>query len=229
MVTAAVAGLGSPAAQSTAIAVPVTTVSVVAVGAPTAEDIATERAARQAEQTRSAARARLIAAATQAAQRAAALEEQSRSISEQRTKVKAAAEAKAKAAAKQAAEAKAKAAAAQAAADALVATRGYDEGVTDPREIARQILKNKFNYGDDQYSCFNNIIIRESNWNVSATNASSGAYGIPQALPGSKMASVADDWRTNPATQITWAVGYMDSRYGSPCEAWSFKSSHGWY
>jgi SLT domain-containing protein len=102
-------------------------------------------------------------------------------------------------------------------------------GTTNPRAIAKQILKNKYDYGSSQYRCFNNIIIRESNWDINATNASSGAYGIPQALPGTKMASVGDDWRTNPATQITWAIEYMKDRYGSPCSAWGFKSSHGWY
>jgi hypothetical protein len=110
-----------------------------------------------------------------------------------------------------------------------LANRGYEPGVTDPREIARQIMKNKYGYDDSDYSCFNNIIIRESMWKINATNPSSGAYGIPQALPGSKMASAGSDWRTNPATQITWALDYMKKRYGSPCEAWSFKRGHGWY
>ena len=110
-----------------------------------------------------------------------------------------------------------------------LANRGYEPGVTDPREIARQIMKNKYGYDDDDYSCFNNIIIRESMWRINATNPSSGAYGIPQALPGSKMASAGSDWRTNPATQIIWALEYMKKRYGSPCEAWSFKRGHGWY
>jgi hypothetical protein len=106
---------------------------------------------------------------------------------------------------------------------------GYEPGTTDPKSMARQILQNKFGYGSDQFACFNNIIMRESMWNVHATNAGSGAYGIPQALPGSKMASVGSDWRTNPATQIIWGVRYMKSTYGSPCAAWGFKSSHGWY
>jgi hypothetical protein len=66
-------------------------------------------------------------------------------------------------------------------------------------------------------------------WRVDATNPSSGAYGIPQALPGSKMATIASDWRTNPATQIIWGIEYMKDRYGSPCAAWSFKSANGWY
>lgn len=102
-------------------------------------------------------------------------------------------------------------------------------GTTDPRAVTQQILRNKFGYGSDQFGCFDNIIVRESNWDITATNASSGAYGLPQALPAAKMASVASDWRTNPATQIIWAVGYMNDRYGSPCQAWSFKSANGWY
>jgi hypothetical protein len=60
-------------------------------------------------------------------------------------------------------------------------------------------------------------------------NESSGAYGIPQALPGSKMGTVASDWRTNPATQIKWGLGYIKSRYGSPTNAWNFWLSHNWY
>ena len=121
-----------------------------------------------------------------------------------------------------------KRAAAEAKARAL-ANQGYAEGVTDPREMARQILRNKFGYGEDQYACFNNIIIRESNWLVGATNPSSGAYGLPQSLPGDKMASVASDWRDNPATQIIWGVSYMKSRYGSPCDAKTHWQSHGNY
>ena len=80
-----------------------------------------------------------------------------------------------------------------------------------------------------QFPCLNKLWDHESGWNYKATNRSSGAYGIPQALPGSKMAKAGSDWRTNPATQIIWAVGYMKDRYGSPCAAWSFKRSHGWY
>src|SRR5829696_8556790 len=142
---------------------------------------------------------------------------------------------KAAAAKAAAAAARARAAAAKAKAEREAArrraleNRGYLPGTTNPREIARQILRNKYGYGEEQYSCFNNIIMRESMWDIDATNPSSGAYGIPQALPGSKMASVGSDWRTNPATQIIWGIGYMRDRYGSPCQAWSFKSAHGWY
>lgn len=80
-----------------------------------------------------------------------------------------------------------------------------------------------------QLSCFDKIIERESSWNVHATNTSSGAYGLPQALPGSKMASAGPDWRDNARTQLRWALGYMDSRYGSPCGAISHEYQYGWY
>ncbi|MEU9151061.1 transglycosylase SLT domain-containing protein [Streptomyces sp. NPDC048417] len=80
-----------------------------------------------------------------------------------------------------------------------------------------------------QYQCFSNIVSHESGWNYQAVNASSGAYGLFQALPGSKMSSVGADWQTNPATQIKWGLNYMNSRYGSPCEAWSFWQANSWY
>ncbi|MEZ0092334.1 transglycosylase SLT domain-containing protein [Streptacidiphilus sp. EB129] len=81
----------------------------------------------------------------------------------------------------------------------------------------------------DQLASFDQIISHESGWNTGATNASSGAYGLGQALPGNKMASAGADWQTNPATQIKWALGYMDSTYGSPNQAWSFWQAHNWY
>ena len=81
----------------------------------------------------------------------------------------------------------------------------------------------------DQFPCLDKLFKRESGWNARASNASSGAYGIPQALPGSKMASVASDWKTNPATQIKWGLGYIEGRYNTPCGAWSHSQSTGWY
>jgi len=218
--TAAVAGLSSPAEQISAIAVPAPTVAISApeaAPAPAADQAAAERAAAKARANREAARAKL-AAEEQAAKRAKSLGKQTKAIAAQHAKIRAALAAAAKKAAEE------KAARARA-----LANRGYEPGVTDPREIARQILKNKFEYGSSHFDCFNNIIMRESKWDVNATNPSSGAYGIPQALPGSKMASEGSDWRTNPATQIIWAIKYMEDRYGSPCSAWSFKSAHGWY
>ncbi|MET9828837.1 transglycosylase SLT domain-containing protein [Streptomyces sp. NPDC006385] len=80
-----------------------------------------------------------------------------------------------------------------------------------------------------QYQCFAKIVDHESDWNVDATNSSSGAYGLVQALPGNKMASAGSDWKTNPATQIEWGLDYMKDRYGSPCGAWNFWQSNGWY
>ncbi|MER7835492.1 transglycosylase SLT domain-containing protein [Streptomyces sp. NPDC096040] len=80
-----------------------------------------------------------------------------------------------------------------------------------------------------QFQCFSNIVSHESGWNYQAVNASSGAYGLFQALPGSKMSSVGSDWQTNPATQIKWGLNYMNSRYGSPCQAWSFWQANSWY
>jgi len=108
-------------------------------------------------------------------------------------------------------------------------SQGYDPTTTDPREIARQLMANTYGWGDAQFQCFDNIIMHESKWSITATNPTSGAYGIPQALPGSKMATAGADWKTNPATQIKWALSYVKARYSTPCGAWSFKSAHGWY
>ncbi|MEV6960160.1 transglycosylase SLT domain-containing protein [Streptomyces sp. NPDC051207] len=80
-----------------------------------------------------------------------------------------------------------------------------------------------------QFQCFSNIVDHESDWNYKAVNPSSGAYGLFQALPGSKMASAGADWQTNPATQIKWGLNYMNERYGSPCGAWSFWQANHWY
>jgi hypothetical protein len=84
-------------------------------------------------------------------------------------------------------------------------------------------------WGEDQYNCLNSLWKKESGWNVYAYNKSSGAYGIPQSLPGSKMASAGADWATNPATQITWGLGYITGRYSTPCGAWGHSQSVGWY
>ncbi|MFF9057673.1 transglycosylase SLT domain-containing protein [Streptomyces sp. NPDC101213] len=80
-----------------------------------------------------------------------------------------------------------------------------------------------------QYQCFSNIVDHESSWNYRAVNASSGAYGLFQALPAGKYASAGADWQTNPATQIKWGLNYMNERYGSPCDAWSFWQANHWY
>jgi hypothetical protein len=97
----------------------------------------------------------------------------------------------------------------------------------DPRSIARQLLAARGWSG--QFSCLNSLWQRESGWNPRAMNPSSGAYGIPQALPGGKMSSAGADWRTNPATQIRWGLSYIASTYRTPCGAWAHSQSHGWY
>jgi hypothetical protein len=223
VVTAASAiGLSSPAVEDVARAEPAArVVQAPAVTAAPLSRAEAERELRQAtlraRQNDLAARAadrERVAAAARAAYREEFLAVRTRAISTNNGKLQAAAK---------------KAAAEKAALKRALANRGYKPGTTDPREIARQILKNKYGYGSGQFDCFNSIIMRESMWRVNATNPSSGAYGIPQALPGSKMATVASDWRTNPATQIIWGIEYMKNRYGSPCGAWGFKSAHGWY
>ncbi|MFF3453835.1 transglycosylase SLT domain-containing protein [Streptomyces sp. NPDC002730] len=93
-----------------------------------------------------------------------------------------------------------------------------------PKAVAQQMIAD-----DAQFQCFSKIVEHESGWNVNATNPSSGAYGLVQALPGGKMASAGADWKTNPATQIKWGLDYMKSRYGSPCGAWSSWQAQGWY
>ncbi|WP_328953597.1 transglycosylase SLT domain-containing protein [Kitasatospora purpeofusca] len=92
-----------------------------------------------------------------------------------------------------------------------------------PQAIAAQIVP------ANQLSSFSQIISHESSWNVTATNPSSGAYGLAQALPGSKMATHGSDWKTSATTQIRWALDYMNSRYGSPNAAWTFWQNHHWY
>ncbi len=80
-----------------------------------------------------------------------------------------------------------------------------------------------------QFPCLDKLWKKESGWNHRAKNPSSGAYGVPQALPGSKMASEGSDWKSNPATQIKWGLGYIKGRYGTPCSAWSHSQNNGWY
>jgi hypothetical protein len=141
---------------------------------------------------------------------------------------KAAGEAAAKAAADAAAaEAQRQAAAAKAARDAQRQSL-IENARRDPRSAARAMLGD-FGFGDSQFSCLDKLWTRESNWSYTATNRFSGAYGIPQALPASKMATVGTDYRTNPVTQIKWGLGYIRQVYGTPCGAWGHSQSTGWY
>jgi alkylation response protein AidB-like acyl-CoA dehydrogenase len=142
---------------------------------------------------------------------------------------------------KAAAVAHAKAAAAKAAADAAAAKAAAAQKAAEAAALARAQLTQDYSQSDlrnlvdsivgnaAQAQCFSNIVTRESGWNVQATNPYSGAYGLVQALPGDKMASVGADWRTNPVTQIKWGLSYMNSRYGSPCDAWAYWQVHSAY
>ncbi len=97
-----------------------------------------------------------------------------------------------------------------------------------PQTIAKRTLAS-FGWPTSQFSCLEPLWAEESGWDVTASNPSTGAYGIPQALPGSKMASAGPDWRTNAATQIRWGLTYIKGTYGSPCAAWSHAQAVGWY
>jgi hypothetical protein len=133
-------------------------------------------------------------------------------------------------AAQSAQAAKAKAEAAKAA-KARAAVRARKAVVTlsgSPRDIAQQML-GRYGWSSSQFSCLSPLWAHESGWSVTAANPSSGAYGIPQALPGSQMATAGGDWLTNAATQIKWGLTYIQGRYGSPCGAWAHEQSAGWY
>jgi hypothetical protein len=97
-----------------------------------------------------------------------------------------------------------------------------------PQQIAQAMLAS-FGWSSSQFSCLDPLWAYESGWSVTAYNAGSGAYGIPQALPGSRMASAGPDWQTNAATQIRWGLEYIKGTYGSPCAAWDHEQATGWY
>ncbi|HYU86420.1 MAG TPA: hypothetical protein VEK80_16575 [Kribbellaceae bacterium] len=108
----------------------------------------------------------------------------------------------------------------------LEAERRKYEGT--PREVARNLLPDH-DWADSQFYCLDKLWTRESHWQVDADNPTSSAYGIPQALPGRRMAAYGSDWRTNPVTQIKWGLDYIEDAYGSPCKAWAHSQATGWY
>ena len=168
-------------------------------------------------------RGKLDAAIALKAQREA--EEKARKEAEAAAAAKAAEEAAAAAAAKKSSAPRSSGGGAP-----VFATGGAVGGTSpaDAQATARSMLGG-YGWGDDQFGCLVSLWNKESGWNYQAYNRSSGAYGIPQALPGSKMGSAGADWQTNPATQIAWGLGYISGRYGSPCGAWSHSQSTGWY
>ncbi|MWB98387.1 hypothetical protein GB864_07470 [Agromyces sp. MMS17-SY077] len=128
---------------------------------------------------------------------------------------------------RQAAEAAA-AAAAKAAADAAAAQAAANT-VEGAKATAQSMAASKYGWGGDQFSCLVSLWSKESGWNYQAYNAGSGATGIPQALPGSKMASAGSDWQSNASTQISWGLDYISRAYGTPCAAWGHSQSVNWY
>ncbi len=106
------------------------------------------------------------------------------------------------------------------------------QGTGDPagnKNFAELYIQTTYGWGHDQFVCLSTLWDRESHWRHLARNRSSGAYGIAQALPGRKMASVASDWATNPVTQIKWGASYIEGRYNTPCQALDHSYAHGWY
>ncbi|WP_426321551.1 phospholipase [Microbacterium sp. E-13] len=141
-------------------------------------------------------------------------------------KEKKAAEEAAAAAAAAAAEAAAEAQRQAEAAAAALAAANTPEGA---KATARQMAASQYGWGDGQFSCLESLWNKESGWNYQAFNSGSGATGIPQSLPGSKMASAGADWQTNAATQIAWGLGYIAGSYGTPCAAWGHSQATDWY
>jgi len=137
---------------------------------------------------------------------------------------------RAEAAAKQAAAAQSPAATQTPAAaqPSQTATAAVPAASGSPQQIAEAML-GSFGWSASQFSCLDPLWAHESGWSVSAYNAGSGAFGIPQALPGSRMASAGPDWQTDAATQIRWGLEYIKSTYGSPCGAWAHEEATGWY
>jgi hypothetical protein len=106
-------------------------------------------------------------------------------------------------------------------------SQALKSAVAKNKAIAKPMVS-KRGWNRAQFRCLERLWSRESGWNHRAGNGS-GAYGIPQALPGHKMSAKGRDWRTNPRTQIAWGLGYIKQRYGSPCRAWAHFQSHRWY
>ena len=174
-------------------------------------------------------RGRLEAAQAQKA----AEEEAARIAAEEAAAAEAAAQAKAEeeaaaaAAAQRSTSSRSSSSSSAAPAASAVASTG-DNSPGAAQEAASSML-GEFGWGQDQFSCLVSLWNKESGWNYQAYNSGSGAYGIPQALPGSKMASAGGDWQTSAVTQVRWGLGYISGRYGTPCGAWGHSQSTGWY
>jgi hypothetical protein len=113
-------------------------------------------------------------------------------------------------------------------ATALVPTPSVPPSQQASQQIARNMLRS-FGWSGRQFKYLDLLWEAESSWNASAENPSTGAYGIPQAVPGSKMSAAGPDWQTDAATQIRWGLGYIKTAYGSPRSAWEHEVTSGWY
>ncbi len=144
---------------------------------------------------------------------------------------KADADAAAAAAAKAQADAEAQAAAERAAAEAAAAAerQAAANTVAGAKATASSMASSQYGWGSAQFQCLDSLWTKESGWNYQAVNPNGGATGIPQALPGSKMGTVAADWRTNATTQITWGLQYISAAYGTPCAAWAHSQATNFY
>jgi hypothetical protein len=109
----------------------------------------------------------------------------------------------------------------------IPAATAVDQGTN--RALGQQLAADLYGWSGDEWACLDNLFKRESGWSHTAENRSSGAFGIPQALPGSKMATFGADWQTNPATQIKWGLAYVQGRYSTPCGAWGHFTAKNWY
>ena len=116
--------------------------------------------------------------------------------------------------------------------DSWSLTSGFFVSGSSDVKRAQQFARDELlarEWGEDEFTCLVDLWERESKWNVHAENVSSGAYGIPQALPGKKMRVAGKDWRHNPETQILWGLTYISDRYKTPCGAWAHSEEAGWY
>lgn len=204
---------------------PVKTLTLTDLGTQEATAHAAHRAEREkAEQVRK----ELAEQERLAAERAAKLAAEAEAA-----KKRAAAEAKRKAAAEAAAK---KAAAEKAARDKAAKKRAEKERKTpatgtalDAQKYAKARMASKYNWGAKEFTCLLDLWNKESRWKWNAKNPNSSAYGIPQSLPGKKMASAGKDWRTNYKTQVNWGLDYIKGRYGKPCAAWDHSVRKNWY
>ncbi|MET1156475.1 hypothetical protein [Arthrobacter sp.] len=215
----AVGSITAPVMELVGLAEPAEGTSQVAATALQAEaaeasaDAAAAKKPAQADQTHQAAADRKAAAAEASAKEAAERKAAEKRAAAEAAKKRAAQEA----AAAKAAEAKASAEA-QASRNDPVAAKAYAQGALA-----------SFGWGAGELGCLETLWHKESEWSLGATNPSSGAYGIPQALPGEKMAAAGADWQTNFQTQVDWGLDYIESRYGTPCAALDFHLANNWY